>query len=178
MFGERENRVVAVTEDGHIFLYSLTYGKERGIVADYQVGLIKSRRKEYCNSIAVCEKNEFVCVETSSGIYSSSRIIILRISSQNTITETASIDEFRQKIQYKYALESAGYLGGHLFWVGIPMGGFVQLFDYDTKTGEFRELVDKRVPDLEQDPMKLHRLGDKFYYAGNLGKLVSLSLSD
>ena len=144
LFGEKENRVVAVTEEGYVYLYSFGYENKMGLVGHYQEELSEQRR-ESTRSIAVCQKNEYVFVEVSqsSNPFLCSRMIILKLSqSQDILAKIASIDQYSQQIGYKYELECLGYVGSHIVWIGLTGGSkrLIQVFDYDLETQQFREL--------------------------------------
>ena len=179
LFGENEDRVVSVNLEGHIVLYSLNYAQKRGVVSVYQEKLMKVRYEEL-RSTSVCQKNQYVCVEVGTTIrpFYSSRMIILKICQEGLI-KTASIDLLNHRIGRKWALESIGYAGIHILWVGLSWknNGFLQVFDFNSETDELREIEQKRENHQENWPVKLHRLDDKFYYTGLEGKLMSLRLS-
>ena len=180
LFGEKENRVVAVTWDGYLLLYGLKYAQRSGsLISNQHLELIEERM-ERPKSIAVCEKNKYVFLEIgqSHNPFICSRLVILKLS-YNTFTKMASIDQFSQKIGEKYAFECFGYAERHILWVGLSRenNGFVQIYSYDTQAGELRELEDKRIKHQECEPYKLHRVREKFYYTGKNGKLLSLSAS-
>ena len=76
------------------------------------------------------------------------------------------------------ALESWRCSGDHILLVGLSSSfGFVHLYDYNTGTGEFKELVEKRVYHDEKNPRKIQRVGDESYYTGRMGTVMKLSLS-
>ena len=179
VFGKKEDRVVSVTWKGHIFLYAFGSTAGRGIVGHHQEELIEEDRKEAIQSVAVCEKNEYLFVETGHRISQHcSRMIILRVN-QNTLVKTATIDQFDQQIGFKFALEPLGRFGSHLLWVGLTLfkSGLIQVFDYNTETEEFRELEEKRVNHRAKRPYKLHLLDEKFYYIDWNAKLRSLTVN-
>ena len=134
-------------------------------------------RDESGVSIAVCGKSQYAFVEIGSYCLSS-RMLILKIN-HNSLVKMASIDQYNQKTCEKKATECFGYIGTHILWVGVSAceNWIAQVFDFDTKTGEFKELQKNRINHQELEPFKLHRLGDKFYYTGNLGKFMNLSKS-
>ena len=179
LFGEREDRVVSVTSSCQIILYSMSYKQKRGVVAHYQEDLM-NKRNEQGQSIAVCKKNEYVCVGIGQWKSPSlcSRMIILKLN-QNSFIKTASVDLFRKEIGANYVLETIGYVGRHIMWVGLSWkSGSVQVLDYDTETGGFNEIEDKRVSHEEFSPFKLRRLGDQLYYIGENGKLMRLGVTN
>ena len=177
VFGEEDESVVSVTNDGYIILHSLDYYNAVGSEVSNLEFLEEA--EEMPNSIAVCKKNEYVCVEIGKNASClSSRMVILKLT-DNAFTMTASVDLVSQKIRQKWAVECFDYADRRILWVGLSSdeNGPIQFFIYDTKTGVFKELEDRRESHHETEPLKLHRLGDKFYYTGNKGKLMSLSLT-
>ena len=54
--------------------------------------------------------------------------------------------------------------------------GIAQVYDFDMKSGILREIMEKRVPHQETNPVKLHYLVDRFFYTGFEGKLMSLKV--
>ena len=175
LFGRQEDRVAAVTEDGHVILYSLGYGNKRGVMAHYQEEMRKS--SESAMTFAVCVKNEYVFVEFENR-QRCSRMVILKLTLDGLV-KTASIDQESQKLSEKWALDCFGYSGKHILWVGLSReagNGGVHLFDYETEAKKLRELVDKRVSHFEKNPNSMLRFGDKIYYTGHSGKLMSLML--
>ena len=125
--------------------------------------------------VAVGKKNQLIFMGIVAKMFSS-RMIILKITRQNTFVKRALLDENNDVITGKYAIESIGYFGDHLLWLGLSLNQFVQVFDFNTETGEFKELRQKRVKHQEKFPLKLIHLGEEFYYFGEYGKLMSLGL--
>ena len=92
------------------------------------------------------------------------------------VTFGAIIDKFAAKIPVKIALECYGYVGNNLLWVGLSKGqkGKAQVFDYNTKTKQFRELRHMRIPHEVTGPAKLAKIGNEFYYTGVKGNIKKL----
>ena len=177
LFGEQEDRVISVTCDGYLVLYRLNYDQMEGsVIADFKLELIEDRQEQPW-SISLCDRNEYALVEMGAIICS--RMMILKVNG-DTLVKNAVLDQYNQKIGCKLASHSYGYLGRHILWVGLSMddNGVAQIYDYDTQSGEMKELVDKRVGHGEFDPVKINRLGDKFYYTGERGQVMSLSIGN
>ena len=73
LFGEKKNRVVAVTGDGCLILYSVDYEKKRGKVAHRKVKL-KAEGNEWSTAISICQKDKYGLMSTSKSLYTLSRI--------------------------------------------------------------------------------------------------------
>ena len=173
LFGGNEDRVVSLTWDGQVLLYSLTGGQRRGVIHSSEIELI-GERDEMCVSLAVCEKNPYVLVEIGTGDEGiSSRMIIIKVVG-DTLINTALIDQFHQEIGFKYALECCGYAGSLILWIGLSneKNGPAQLYKFDTETEELSEFQGKGVWQQEDFPFSLHPLNGKYYYTGWKGKLM------
>ena len=179
LFGEEQRRIVSVTKDGYVILYNLGSGRRRGGVTDCKEIEQMEEREEGGNSVAVCERNEYVLVEVRKSVHPflCSRMLVFKLN-RDSLVMTAGIDLFSQKIGFKCALESCGYGDGRALWVGLTRDdkGPIQLYGFDTRSGELDELVDKRVSHQEKYPRNLHYLKGKFYYTGSKGKVMSLRL--
>ena len=176
LFGKGEDRVVAVTRDGYILLYHLDYKKKMGsILSNYKFELLEER-KEMGFSIAVCDKDKYIFVEIGQAFCT--RVAVLQIDEYG-ISLRANIDQYKERMGLKLSFECFGYVGNHILVVGLEKKkpGQAQVYDYDTDTGYFRELRDKRVSSSQVNPVKLHRLGNEFYYTGDRGNILKLSVN-
>ena len=177
LFRGQNNRVVSLTMNGHITLYSQDYKGERGVVSHFEEQLIE-HRSEFCSSIAVDQKGEYVFIEVSgyrSRAWISSRIVILKLTG-NTFTKRDQFDHYSESSGFGYALDFFGYVGKQVLWIRLSFDGTALVYGYDSKAEEVKELLDKRVAHLELKPWRLLRVGDKLYYTGSKGKLMSLSM--
>ena len=176
LFGEDQDQVVSVTEDGHVILIGLDYEEKRARVSQSEVKMIVER-EDRPRSIAVCDENHFVLVEIGQWRkpYICSRTILFEVR-DGILVNLASIDQHSQEIGCKWALECLGYFGVNVLWLGLSRNGPVQVYAYNIETGKLKELEDKGVSHEEKYPLRLHRLNDKFYYTGYNGRFMSLSL--
>ena len=180
MFGHREDRIICLTYDCFVIISSLLRDKTRGVKTHFKIR-IPEGKSEMAESLGICDRHEFVLVEIRNRENSTcSRMLILRYEGEK-FTITTSLDFSNQMLGYKLALGCFGYLGTRIIWVGlarggVARGGMAHLYDFDTKTGELRELTDKRLNHIEQLVFKLHPLNGHFYYTGNCGQFMKLSL--
>ena len=126
-------------------------------------------RKEKALSVAVSDDQSYAFVEIE-GIYESSsaccsRMMILKING-NFVTKMAVIDQFKQNLGRKFAVECGGFAYGSIYWVCLPEGfsGLGQVFAFNPTTGSFKEIKEKRFDKKEVDPKKICRRGEDFYY--------------
>ena len=175
LFGEQEDRVVAVTTFGQVLLYELNYQEKTGSLKAKE-DLIKIESKICLNlPLAVCLKNKYCCVRIRNPTPSPMKILQVNSDSfvEKGIIDSSSIQEGSTL----GPLECYCYMGSHILWVWIAKkDGLVHVYDYNTETGDFMELEDKRVEHLGYEPKKMVRFGGKFYYPGENNVLMRLSL--
>ena len=177
LFGEQEDRVAAITQQGDILLYKLDYKKKTGSITAHTKFELIGEREEKGFSIAVCEKQEYLLVEISNwrtGMCS--RTAIFQILGDSVI-QKAVIDE-ELKTGEKYVIECAGYFGGHIMWIGLSSSfeGVAQVYDYDVEKVELKELMGKRAKLLDINPHRAYRSSNQFFYIGSQGGLVRLTI--
>ena len=178
IFGEQQDRLAVLEYQGQVTLCSLTHGRGRGQIGLYQIMLLNERYEEPI-SIEVCPRNKYLLVEIGETQgRRTSRLFIFQVV-KDTLVKKTCIEPGGPRLHQKNALACCGYVGTHVLWVGMTFDhGKAQLFDYDTKTGVLRELVDKRVDHEDGCPTKLHRHNGKFFYTGVEGALMSLSVNN
>ena len=180
IFGVHEDRVAVLTVFGNLILFRLNSKVLRGLETRYEIELVNDTTKdEEPVSVTVCDKNRYIGVEI--GIYDSpyicSRMLVFRIEDDHHLALKTSLDLFGEDIGCKYAFDCFGYLGSRfVIWVGLTteLDIIAQVYVYDIKRGVLEELVDKRVPHVEVDPYRFHRIENELYYTGNLAQLMRL----
>ena len=181
LFGETDTRVVSITQDGWITLYSINYQEQSGSVLSYHNIELMEDRDEQPVSIAVSDDNHYALVEIGPywGESISSRMLVFEISEQ-VLVQKAVLDQHSLQIGYKFVLQSCGCVGSHTLWIGLSVDqdGQAQIYDYDSVSGELTELEAKRVSHQEYFPYRMQRLGSKlgFYYTGDNGRIMSLRI--
>ena len=180
VFGPQDTRVASASDDGYLLLYKLNYSQRQGsIVGSYKIDLMEERR-EVVRSLGVCSKHQHVLVEIGLKVspWVSSRMLLFRMNN-NQFTLKAFIDSLSQNIGRKYPLECYGYAGRNILWMGLSTdkNGVVQIYSYDIEREELKELEEKRISHQEDHPVKVHRVGDGFYYTGYVGKAMEVKIS-
>ena len=181
LFGKDENRIVAITKDGYILLLILNFRFRKVFAFNAQKLNFLKKRKEIGVSITVCDRNKHFLVEIRGNKDRSllcSRVAIFELK-VNTVVLKDVVDHYEERIGRKFALEFYGYYGGHILWVGLSVGrfGVAQIYDFDINGGKLKELEERGVEHQEKWPLKLSRFGNDFYYSGDHGKLMRLSIS-
>ena len=105
LFGEQEDRVIALTQDGYLILYNLDFSKSKGSMLDYSSIKMLGFRKEGGQSISVDDNNEYAFVEIGQSEHPCicSRMFVFKISGDSLIKK-ASIDQYSQSIGEKLAV--------------------------------------------------------------------------
>ena len=174
MFGDKDNRFVCLTKDGYVILYGLDYAKKRGVTSHLELDLIEFRQEKLL-TLELCDKKEYALIEIATAPDYSSRMVVLKLT-QDGLTKMEELDHYRQYHGLQYTLGCLGYFGSHILWVGLTFDRQLHVYDYDIEANELKELADFRTSYEEFAAYHLHRIGNKFYYTGNDGKLMRLSL--
>ena len=180
LFGEAEDRIISATTDGYIILYKLNFNQKTwSVTSESKVELMKERN-ECPDSLAVCSKREYVFLEIGRSEYPfyCSRMAIFKLR-EDTLIKKACIDQYKREMGAKYAFECLGYFGTQIIWIGLELfhNGVAQVYGYETGTGVFKELQNKRVKHKEDHVVKIHKIGNVFYYGGGLGTIKQLRIT-
>ena len=143
LFGKNEDRLISLTRNGDLSLFSLASSHGIGEVSYYRIEL---NHREKAVSISVCNRNEYLLVEVEGrnfqpaygSMHLGCSIMVVFKVAGNTLVKTACIDRLSQGIGSKYALACCGYAGSHILWVGLTrdVDGDAQLYEYDTERGK------------------------------------------
>ena len=177
LFGSKENKIVCLTQNGFLYLCSLSYERKKVCAENsHQIELIRHRNEEGY-SVAVCEAYGYILADIIGKIrYCSSRMILFKTEG-HSLTKLVVLDEYEQGINQRSTIEFWGCVGKHILWVGLSeSGGYVHLYDYDDRRGKLKELIEKWVNHLEVNPFRIHLIDDKFYYTGERGKIMELAI--
>ena len=183
LLGKEQKQGVVATSEGMLYLFQVNYGFKEGKILTYQkLDLFKEIRQKVF-SIAACDEGKYLCVEiieSNSKEKIPSMILILKIQDRNFLLET-QLGQVGLSRGPKKAIECYGYINGHIRWITLSSfsKGTAQMYDYDMKKKELKELKDKRIKHQEKNPAKLHRLGSgpSWLYTGEKGNLMKLSLT-
>ena len=176
---EKEQRVAALTENGFIAVYSLGCGQKRGEISHLQLELNEEERERPVSLAVSCTKKKLVYVLVElQAVGFRSKMKLFKITKKGLII-IAGIEHCCRKIGSKLALEFLSDFGSHLLWVGLSSRkkGVAIVIDFNTETGELKRLGYAGGRSREKYPYKMVRFGDKLYYTGKYGRVVSLSLN-
>ena len=175
LFGDRDRRLVALARQRYIILFNLDFAQKEGSeITHYQIEKEEWRNEEV-NSIAVCEKSDYVFVELGKG-WMSSRILILKLN-QNSLEQRGFIDHFSEKNYIVRLIDCFRYVGRHILWFGLPdSGASVVIYDFDMDTGEIQELKEKKTKLEVNSVIRFCPLENYFYYICMTGKLMRFKI--
>ena len=176
---EKEDRLLSVSKSGDIFLFVFNQ-KMRKLLALNQdkISFIQERLEEV-TGFAVCKKSQHFLVVVGEAMLYSSRMIIFKISGKNLVQEQI-LDLGGLQNPIVCAVESTGYFGSHILWIGVEKNylGYIQVYDYslELETKSLRILEKKKIEHKEKQPIGISRFGDALYYTGWFGKVMKISL--
>ena len=175
IFGEKENRVISVAQNGDVLLTSFGYLRRKIYFFGHSCLKFIDNRRETALAMEVCDKNQYAVVGINSGGFSSSRVLVMKIRS-NSLVITAILDYYHRGIRSQICLSCCRYFGNHILWVGLPWGAdsSAQIYHYDVEKMDFRLLDKISVGIGEVDPCQIHRIGDQLFYTGSEGKVMRL----
>ena len=182
LFGEDEDMVVAITQDGHVLLYKFNFKKKVGkVVKTMDLELLNYRERGV--SLAVCDNGQYILIEIGWIAIPTTSIcckMLLIEFYKDRLIKRANLGRYSHKIGMKDVMEYYGHVGRHVLWVGLSRGekGLVQVYEYDKGAETLSELELKRTSHEEHGPVKIHKMEDKLYYTGKFGKLMRLSLDN
>ena len=177
LFGTQEKRLVSITWKGFVLLQELDFEKKQGRLLDHSVLELKKDRDEHGTSIAVYQ--HFMLVDIAQIVSKNicSRKIVFKVVNDKLVKQV-TLDQLALNINREVSHECFGVVGRHIMWVGLSgrKGGKIQVYDFDVEKRELRELKVKREYHMEEEPNRLCRLGDHFYYTGSQGNVMRLSM--
>ena len=102
-------------------------------------------------------------------------MILFEIEGKN-LRRRVTLSSSIERTSMRYPLECLGYFDGHIQWLGMGVGnnGLAQVFDFDIKSWELKELRGSRVGIGENGVMKADYCKGSYYYMGKLGKLMKI----
>ena len=179
IFGENEEKIVSMTDDGRLLLHILSYSQKEIISFNkHKIDLIQER-DETPVTLAVDNKSQFIFAGLQSSGFDSSRILIFRVKGNNELSQRAVLDEYGRNIRIKAAPCCLGYSGVHVLWAALEHVSpeRLQVYAYNIKARTLSELEDKRVNHRESCPEQFSLLRDQIYYRGGNGKVIKLQVN-
>ena len=181
VFGQIENRVLKLTCTGLLALFNLNLEQNKVLSETTHQIELESRRNEMANSVAVCSKGKFACVEIKVHCEepTSSRLMVFEVGG-NSLTPKATLDLHQYGFGCQSALTGLGYFSSNAVFLGLggllgEEGQEAHLYEFNLGAAELREVEGKRVPHEETNPQKIQRVGDCFYFTGTGGKVMKVS---
>ena len=105
-----------------------------------------------------------------------SRYMVFEINHSGLIVR-ACLDCYHQEIGRVHGLGFFDYIGDRALFVGLGSDqGKVHILEYNTRSGQLKELEQYRVSCCEHDPVHILKFGNKFYYTGRNSNLVKLTI--
>ena len=183
VFGETENKVIAVGKGGHVYRYHLNYGQRKLCQLTQTQIQLEHQRGEEALSVEVCDKNQYAVVAVGDLVgerkrTKSSRIYLFHLA-EGALIQKGVIDQYDQNVEAQSALGCFGYFGSHALWAGLTdsSSDYVRIYYYDTEFDTFDWLYDKKDFHPEYKPLKVQRFGLSLYFSGENRRIVKLTLA-
>ena len=177
IFGEAENRVVSLTDQGHV-VFQIFHFSRRKLLSSFCLKLELIDDLEEGNSLVLNDENDLVFLELDHNAFFSSRIMILKIEGSILVKKAFIERTYSDRIHKIYSPRFVSSFGGNCLWIGLEseFHGSVMVFEYNRESETLRELEELRELHQEASVFDLIHMGDKFYYTGNGGKLMRLTV--
>ena len=178
VFGTEENKLAYITKDNSIHLCTFNYDLKKICGKDRHLIQTLDGSEELARAIGVCGQNKYLLVslQDDAATFESSRIMVFA-ANDHSLVNVATIDE---QDSYHREISAFGFLkyyGTHALWAGLSID-CIRLFDFDTESFEFRELVEKRIcNERDMSVFKSQTIGNKFYFTGSFGKIKAINLA-
>ena len=119
------------------------------------------------------------CLETKTSS-DAFRTLLFKIDKDYTLSLEASVEHSHQGIgeiiPLSYFISNENQ--DRLYFVGLASedDGVVLLYEYSKKNKLFMESLHSQTSHQEKNPNELQQIQDRFYYAGELGKVMKLEI--
>ena len=181
LFGDNEDKVVSLTQDGYLFASKFDFSLKKGrVISIKSIKFIKNRGEE-ARKVVRCPQNKYFFVEIyrrKRPMLLCSRMMIFLLKKEKFHSQ-AVIDQFDHNfVGCKAAMSCLGYFKNTIVFMGLSLmeGGYSQLYCYNTDTNDFEEIEKARIEHQEWSPFKMVKVGNSFFYTGHLGKLMKLTV--
>ena len=177
LLGDREDRLVTITQKGELNLFKILT-RASIFKMNFYLDLVMVRKKI---DIFVDPNNKFIIVQTGN-LVPSSKSSILRILRVNDSADELELVRMVKKHQcgfygqFKFCF--CGQFAGKSLVVGLGLNliSEAEIFLVDSESLEFGTVEGKTVELGEKVVMGCCRLGDDIYYTGSHAKLMKLKL--
>ena len=181
LFNSRISKLICTSDEGRVLAFSYHSATKRILSrASYKPKLMIRRGETPVKfELAVCPKAEYIMLALGSdrAKIKASRVMVLRMKG-SVISCEAQLDEWTTNLRLKTALSCYGYLGKVVYFFGMTINesGTIQSYEFDTRSGGFKELTEMRVSHGERFPCRVQQFRNSFYYTGNNLKVMRLSV--
>ena len=180
VFGEKENKILTITEPGYIQLVNLNIQLKK--VTSKGLSKIEFPRTdlpEVVSRAAVDPKGEFLLIQVKPrNSFFVTSMMMYRIKG-NSLALASTLDVLALGIVKIGALGCHGYENGKLVFVGLSQAdrGDIDIFEYDDRAKKITHLPLPRIySHQERSPLVMQRLDQYFYYSGLNGKVMRMKV--
>ena len=179
IFGEKENRLVTMSNEGDVSLLTFNFELRR-LLALNRLKIDLNRENETLSSIAVSDLNDYLLFELVEEGENISRILIFEVV-DNALTKKCEYFRLSRIEKLESSFHCFGQFQNHILWVGLgcKKSAKFHIFDFDVEEGKLRHLEEKGVESQTDCVFELIRFGfgRKFYYTSKGGRVLQLSVN-
>lgn len=177
VFGELEDHIVLLTEDGWLVAYRFDLRAKQVFMKDrFQIEL-NNEREEQGLTLAVSPDSRFFCVHLCGVNCRCSRLLLFEFK-DSLFRKRAEIDIASQNMKRFWAMDFYRYFGDHLFLTAISCDEKhpeIMTYSFNRKTRVFREFKDMRKRISAKWPFKLVTLENRVVSSDNHARLIDIS---
>ena len=172
LFGEKENMLVSISEETDLGLHILDF-RRRKILSSNRYKIQETEKR---SSLGVSDQNDYVLVGVSEN---NPKLIVFKVEDKRLVKKALLFNRYSLERTRNTGFGCCGYFGSHILWVGFEEWGLARarVYDYDTKMMKLRELKSKSVPIGQSNPTDLYCIGNRFYFTGERGSFMRLTVN-
>ena len=176
IYGAKQDKVISLTKDGHIFLFKIDYEEIVGETKGFHHISLTRKDEEHRLSLAVSPDNKYCFVQASYSC-GKSVMMVFRLKS-GSLSYMTRLSSSRSGILSNTLLDCFDYFGQYLVVVCLTGSeGLASFIVYDTKAKELSYGEGEKGRIGENFPLKFKKLKNNYFYTGYLGRVIKLSIN-
>lgn len=162
IFGQSSDKIALLSSNGYLQVFKLSENFEK--VEKMGSKTVKIAKNEEAISLAVGPMSKYIAIHTrrSSAPFSSSKIIILELTSDNKLEHRETFKFPKERIGFLQSFNFLGYIGQKLLITGLSRADSnskLMTFYFNTEKGGVAELKDLRRNLVAKNVEKIYRVG-------------------
>ena len=166
LFGKQDNCICSVTQFGYINLHIFNCSMRKLLTFSYLKVTLEGGYREILSNVKICDSSKYIFVDTKVNPRGGDglRIFVFKLEGCR-LSKMAVVNQVERIWQFGVG----GCFGAHIFSVGIKYltvyGTLnIYIYEYNTKTKNFRFFKEKTLLKRDKMPSQLHRYGKNLYF--------------